>query len=150
MDVIRRLQDGLHIRNAGKPRRIVGRKRHDAPQAGHATSLEVEDMGLPSEDDPLAAAAVRQKRDQIALRAGSDVEGRLLTQEPGGLLLEAQHRRVVSVDVVADLRLRHRPPHRRAGLRHRIAPQIYGKQRTHLQTALPKFALLTLFHFQII
>ena len=57
---------------------------------------------------------------------------------------------VLAEDVVADLRLRHRPPHRRAGLCHRIAPQIYGKQRTHLQTTLPKFALLTLFHFQII
>ena len=105
MNVIRRLQDGLHLRYPGKPRGIVGRERHDPTQAGHTPSLEVEDMGLPSEDDPFATTAVRQKRDQVALCAGRDVEGRLLAQEPGGLLLETQYRRIVAVDVVADLRL---------------------------------------------
>src|SRR5713226_4664163 len=44
-------------------------------------------------------------------------------------LLQAVDRRVFPVNVIPDLRLRHRPPHLRRRPRHRIAPQVHHSRR---------------------
>ena len=64
--------------------------------------------------------------DLVAHRPGRDVDGRLLAHLGGGQLLQAVDRRVLAVDVVADLGVGHGPAHagRRTG--DRVGTQVYG------------------------
>src|SRR4029077_20153116 len=44
--------------------------------------------------------------------------------------LQPVNRRVLAINVVANLRLRHRPPHLRSRPRHGIAPQVHHLRRS--------------------
>ena len=62
--------------------------------------------------------------DLVAHRPGRDVERRLLAHHGGGQLLQPVDRRVLAVDVVADLGVGHGPAHRRRGRRDRVGAQV--------------------------
>ncbi len=70
-----------------------------------------------SAEDGVARAAVQHERDLVGHRPGGDEERGLFAQQLRDLGLERGDRGVLAVDVVADLRRRHRLPHlgRRAG-----------------------------------
>ena len=62
--------------------------------------------------------------DLVAHRPGRDVDGRLLANPGGGQLLQAVDRRVLAVDVVADLGLGHGPAHGGRGGRDGVGAQV--------------------------
>ncbi len=72
----------------------------------------------------LAALGLRHDASEIAHGAGRHEQPRLAAEYFRRAVLQAIDRRVFDVDIVANLRLSHGPPHRRRGLRHGIAAQI--------------------------
>ena len=82
-------------------------------------------MALIAHNHFLPALAMRHHRAEVAHRAADDEERRLLAEHLGGEVFQAIDRRVLAVLIVADLRLRHRPPHRRCWPRDRVAAQVH-------------------------
>ena len=110
--------------------RRVDRARQKARQSGHARHLVMEDVALALEDDFRAGAGVDAQRELVTHRAGRHEESRLLAEYLCRPLLEAPDRRILAVDVVADLRLGHGAPHFRRGLRDGVGPKV-GDGRGH-------------------
>ena len=81
-------------------------------------------MGLVADDDLVAAPAVGQKGDEVALGAAGCEHRRFFVQQLRGYVLKAVHGWVLTEYVIAQLRLGHRPAHLRRRQRDGIATQI--------------------------
>ena len=89
-----------------------------------AALLVEEDVRLGVQEDLVAALGVRAEGGLVAHRPRREVERRLLAEQLGGALLEAQDGGIVAEDVVVDLGLGHRLPHLGRRPRHRVAAQV--------------------------
>ena len=96
----------------------------DAAQCGRSTRLVQKAVAEVAEDDLVAAAAVRQDRNQVAHRPADHQQGRLLAEPLGGHLLEPVDGGVLTEDVVAKLGMVNRLPHLRRGKSYSIAAKI--------------------------
>ena len=81
---------------------LADREDGRADERGVAAGLVDEDVRLGARDRLLAAAEVRELRDEVALGAAGDEEAGFLAEQLGGALLERVDRGVVAEDVVAD------------------------------------------------
>ncbi len=109
------------------------RAREESGERGHRPHLVVEDVAPLLDDDLGPGAPVDPQRDLVPHRAGRDEEGRLEAEDLGRPLLEASDRRVLAVDVVADLGLGHGAAHRRRRLRDGVGTEVGtgGRARAH-------------------
>jgi hypothetical protein len=95
-----------------------------AGDAGGVGGLGVEGVGGLAADDLVAGLAPGEVGDDVAHRAGGDVERGLLAEELGGALLEGVDGRILAEHVIAQLRLGHRPAHLGRRLGDGVGPQI--------------------------
>ena len=86
--------------------------------------LVAHDVAAPLDQHLVAALREDADADRVAHRAGRHEEGRLLAEHLGRLLLEAVDRRVLAVDVVADLGRGHRGAHLGGGTGHGVGAQV--------------------------
>ncbi len=77
-----------------------------------------------ADDHLVAGPRVSAQRDLVRHRAARHEQRGFGSEQLGDPLLEPADRRVLAVDVIADLGLRHRHAHRGSWSRHRIASQI--------------------------
>ena len=87
------------------------RPRRHAREPGDPAGLPDVDVRRRAAQELVAGLRVHADGDLVGHRAGGDEDRGLLAQELGGPFLEGLDRRVVAEDVVADLRLGHRPTH---------------------------------------
>ena len=113
---VRRVAEGLI--DLGGVHGAVGPvlERADARPDDHGMTggLVDDEMVLAAGDRLLTAREVGHLGDEVAHRAARDEEAGLLAEQLGGALLEGVDRRVVTEDVVTELRVGHRPAHGRA------------------------------------
>jgi len=111
--------------------RVLERLRLDTAERRRAAALPAIRVRHLADDVFVAAAAMREDRDQVALRAAGDIESRLLAEHRRDPVLQRVDARVVAEDVVADFGSGHRRAHRRGRPRHRVAPEIDHAARGH-------------------
>ena len=127
-----RARDFLHVERS--IRAVRQRPRVSSHQRRQSALLVDVDVGQRAADEFRAAhLAVHSHGDQVTHRPGWHEQGGRFPKRLGHLLLQLDHRRVVPEDVVANLRLRHRPPHRRRGLCHRVRSHV-----DHFRALLPR------------
>ena len=123
-----RAADGC--RDRGGLWRRCARVQAEAADEPGAAGLVLDDVRSFADDDLFAALrAVRELRDEVALRAAGDEERGLLAEHLGGHLLQAVDRGVAGEDVVAELSVGDRLAHLRRGQRHGVAAQVDGLVR---------------------
>ena len=138
-EVVRVLEDGeadlgavIDLRLHGRPH-VLGAQtavlaghgpRDDAGQHGHARQLVLHDVAPLLDEDFLAGDGEDPDRDLVAHDARGDPERGLEAEHPGGGVLQAVDARVLAVDVVAHLGLRHRSPHLGRRLRDRVRTKV--------------------------
>ena len=105
--------------------RMVERLRLHAAEDCGAAALPSIAMRHLTHDVLVAAAAMRQDRAEIALRAGGHEERGLEAEQGRDLFLQRVDARVVAEDVVAQRRGEHGVAHRRRRLRDRVAAQVH-------------------------
>ena len=64
------------------------------------------------------------QRNLVAHRRRRQIHGLLVPEQLGAAALELEHRRVLTLLLVADLGARHRLAHRRGGLRLRVGTEV--------------------------
>src|SRR5206468_2356603 len=77
---------------------------------------------------------------QVAEHPARDIHRRLFADDLGGAALEAVHRRVLAVLVVADLGVGHRAAHRRRGQREGVTAELDRLSCGHLPMASSSLA----------
>ena len=82
-------------------------------ESGHTALLVHHHVGLLVHEHLVAGPGVRAGRDQIPHGTGRDVHGGFLAEHRRDLRLQRDHRGIVTPDIVADFRLRHRAAHLR-------------------------------------
>jgi len=102
----------------------VERTHRYAADSGSPSALVEHDVGTPLHHHQVAGLGLGTDGDLVRHAARGHENRRLLSQELGRPLLEPIHGRIVTVDVVADLRRGHRLAHRVGRLRDGIAAQI--------------------------
>jgi hypothetical protein len=100
------------------------RARLDAADRRRGAELEEDDVGALVDQQFVTSRADQSHTDLVAHDPRRHEERRLVAERLGGLLFQPPYRRVLAVDVVADLRLRHRPAHRGVGAGQRVGPQV--------------------------
>ena len=96
----------------------------DAGEHGGRTQFGAGDVGQAVADDLLARSHQQAQAELVGHRPGRAVEARLEPEQLGDLGLERVEFRVLAVDVVADLGLRHGLAHRRRRSRDRVAAEV--------------------------
>ena len=96
----------------------------DAGERGERAGLVAPAVRVLADDDLVAGPRVRAQRDLVRHRAGRHEQRGLGAEQRGDALLEPAHRRILAVDVVADLGVGHRPPHRGGRAGDGVAAQI--------------------------
>jgi hypothetical protein len=89
-------------------------------------------VGLVTDDDLFAAAAVGELSDEVAHRAAGDVKSGLFAEHFGGGGFEAVDGWVFAENVVADFGVRHGRAHGGAGFGDGIAAEVYGAHQVRL------------------
>ena len=98
----------------------------DAGVRRRAAGLVPDRVALAADDDVVAGTRQDPERDLVRHRPARQPERRLLAEERGRALLEAVHRRILAVLVVADGRGGHRRPHRGRRQRDGVGAKIDG------------------------
>jgi hypothetical protein len=114
-------------RNLGRtesPALVAHRLELDPGQRRGGAALPQHAVGAVTDHHLFAGPCLDRQSDLIGHHPRGHVQRRLLAQKRRRALLERVHRRVPAVDVIAHLGARHRLPHRRRWLRHRVAAQI--------------------------
>ena len=96
-------------------------------EPGDAAGLPDVNMRGRAAEEFVAGLRIHADGDLVGHRAGRDEDRSLLADELCDAFLERPDRRVVAVDVVADLRLGHRPTHGGCRLRDRVRSQVDGR-----------------------
>ena len=124
MFVIRLHRAGNGIRVQPAIRRRLDRREHDAAKNRGTTGLVNENMIVMAGQDFLATLAMRQHRAEIRLRTAGHKQRRLLAKELCRLLLKRVYRRIIAIDIIADIRGGHHRAHAFGRLCHRVASHI--------------------------
>ena len=98
--------------------------RHDAPDHKGRAHLVLHDVREVAQDDLVAALRLREHATEVAHHAARHVDRRVFAEDLGAALLEAVHRRILAVLIVADVGLGHRLPHRQRRLGERVAAKL--------------------------
>ena len=96
----------------------------NATQNRRAAALVAVVVGLLATDVLVAASAVGQQRKEVSLRTTGDQKRGLVTEPLRGHVFQPIDGRILAVDIVADLRLRHRGSHGRSGTGDGVASQV--------------------------
>ena len=131
----RRGRGGIARASSGSstPPAPVERAGLDARQRGHAALPRARGCASRVDEHLVPGPGVRADRDQVAHRAGRDVQRGLLAGERGDLALELDHGRIVAPDVVADHGRGHRFAHLGRGPGDGVRAKVdraHGGQRT--------------------
>ena len=132
--------DQRHVGGVVPPRRhgrahVVGREmaarrvdhaRHHPGDLGHSRELVAAHVAAALGQHLVAAPGQEPDRDLVAHRARRDEERRLHPQELGRALFQPVDGRILAVDVVADLGLRHGLAHLRGRLGDGVGAQVDG------------------------
>jgi hypothetical protein len=108
----------------GRDERAVHQGRQQPGDGGHAAALVEIDVAIVGEQHRVAPRRAGEQAEQVAHRAAQHQHRRRLAEQGSRLLLEPAHRRIVAVEIVADLGFRHGSAHRRRRSRHGIAAQV--------------------------
>ena len=123
--VVRVTERRLDLGRVDRPVRAVVQGADARSDDDRVTGRLVDDeVVLAAGDRLLAAREVGHLGDQVAHRPRRDEQAGFLAEQLRRALLEGVDGRVVAEDVVADLGLGHRPPHRRGGLGDGVAAQV--------------------------
>ena len=111
MHVVRGPDRVAHVIEREQAAIALERSRRHARQPGDAAGLPDVNVRRRRAQQLIAGLRIDADADLVGHRAGRNKQGRLLAEQLGGPGLETLDRRIVAEDVVADLRLGHRPPH---------------------------------------
>ena len=114
MHVVRRPDGVAQVVERQQAAIPLERPRRHARQPGDPARFPDVDVRRRRAQQLVAGLRIDADADLVGHRARRNKHGRLLAKQLGGPGLEALDRRVIAEDVVADLRLGHRPPHARA------------------------------------
>ena len=134
VDVVSRLDHRPHrVEGQGAVRGEVDGLGLDSPEGGRSARLGAIAVRTLPGDELVAAAAVGEEGEQVALGSARDEERRFGARDLGRPALQRVDGRVFAVDVVAHLRLGHRLAHGRRRHGHRVASKV-----DHLAFASPR------------
>ncbi len=122
----RRPERGADERGVEDAARGVDGAELEAAELGVRAGLVGHDVRAALDHDLRPRRHERPQRDLVGHHAGRGEQGRLPLEPRGDLLLEPSDGRVLAVDVVADLGLRHRPSHALGGARDGVGAQVDG------------------------
>ena len=105
-------------------RLVIQRLRLNAAEHRRATAFVLVGMALLADDVLIAALAMRQQAEQVALRAARDEQGRLLPQHLRDHRLELVDGGILPVNIVAHFGVGNDGSHLRGWTGNRIAAQV--------------------------
>src|SRR6266478_673634 len=136
-----RPDDRLDLLPRQNPVLAQGHSRHAAGNRRHRSQLIQIHVASLFANHFVAVMRPHFDANEIPHAPGGHKQRRLFPNNLCRALLQAVDRRVFPVNVIPDLRLRHRAPHFRRRPRHRIAPQVH-----HTRLNLPRLHNLIRIH----
>src|SRR5216683_137774 len=136
-----RPDDRLDLLPRQNPVLAQGHSRHAAGNRRHRSQLIQIHVASLFANHFVAVMRPHFDANEIPHAPGGHKQRRLFPKNLCRALLQAVDRRVFPVNVIPDLRLRHRAPHFRRRPRHRIAPQVH-----HTRLNLPRLHNLIRIH----
>ena len=106
--------------------RVVERRELHRGVARRGTHLKTDDVLTATGHDEVAGSGEHAHRDLIGHHARGHEESGVLADDLREACFERVDGRVLAVTIIAHRRVRHRVAHRRRGLGHRVASQVYA------------------------